>query len=161
MRIVLIGFMGSGKSTIAALLAKKLEKNLVEMDQIVEQKAGMSIDKIFATGGEIAFREAEIAVAKELHNKDNCVISTGGGAIMNQIIIEYLREKSVIIFLKSKFLTSKKRIKKNPRILFRDFKKAKELYSVRLPLYRYYADYEIETDEKKPEEIVEEILKQL
>src|ERR1700689_4576876 len=128
MRIVLIGFIGSGKSTIAPLLAKKLEKNFVDMDQLIEQKTGMGIDKIFATGGEIAFREAEIAVAKELHNKDNCVISTGGGVIMNEIIIEYLREKSVIIFLKSNFLTSKRRIKKNPRILFRDYKKAKELY---------------------------------
>ena len=64
--IAIIGFMGTGKTVVAKVLAKKLNKEFVELDALIEQKAGRSIPEIFRQDGEVAFRELEIVVAKEV-----------------------------------------------------------------------------------------------
>lgn len=154
--------MGSGKTTIAKLLAKKLNMERIDMDEMIIKKSNRKSDKeIFEKDGEIAFREIEITVAKELRDKDNVIIATGGGVVMNKIILDYLRENSTVIFLKNAFETAHKRISKNPPPLFRDTEKAKALYALRLPLYEYYANMIIETDNRTPEEVVEEVIKYL
>jgi len=162
MKIILIGFMGAGKTTIARMLAQKLSFENIDMDTLIIQKSGRTSDKeIFEKDGEIAFREMEIAVAKELQNKNNAIISTGGGVVMNKIIVDYLKQDGIVIYLKNTFETAKKRIGKNPPPLFQDETMAKKLYEVRLPLYHYYANVVIETDDKNPQDIVEEIIKSL
>jgi shikimate kinase len=163
MKIILIGFMGSGKTTIAKILAKKLGLERIDMDELIIKNSGRTSDReIFEKDGELAFRELEIAVAKELEEKDNAVISTGGGVVMNTINLLYLKKNGKVIFLKNDFETSKKRVdKNNPPPLFQNETKAQELYQLRLPLYTYNADIIITTDDKTKEEVTEEIIKNL
>ena len=163
MNIILIGFMGAGKTSLARILAKKLDFNYVDMDKIIIEKSGRKSDtEIFAKDGELAFREFEILVANELKDEQNHVISTGGGIVMNKINLDYLKKNGVVVFLKSSFETAQKRISKhNPPPLFRDLKKAKELYDLRLPLYTYYADSIVETDDKSLDVIAEDTIKKI
>jgi shikimate kinase len=155
--------MGSGKTTIGKLIANELGLDLIEMDELLLELSGFkSINEIFENHGETRFREIEIETAKTLSGKEDCLISTGGGVVMNKIIIDYLKksnEKSLVIFLNAKFETLRKRLEgDNARPLFQDVTKAKKLYDFRLPLYQEYADIEISTDEKNPSQIAKEIL---
>jgi len=160
MKIILVGFMGAGKSSLGKLLAKNLSLEYVDMDNLIVKKSGRESDsEIFDKDGEAVFRELESAVSKNLQNKDNLVISTGGGIIMNKLNMEHLKHNGIVIFLKNSFQTSKGRIsKKNPPPLFRDKNKAKKLYQLRLPLYTQYADIIIETDNKQLSDIVKEVI---
>lgn len=158
--IILIGFMGAGKTSLAKILTEKLQYDYIDMDTQIIEKSGRSSDtEIFDKDGENIFRELEIAVAKELQNNNNTVISTGGGVVMNKIILDYLKKNGVVVFLKNSFETAQKRVEKN-RIppLFRDIEQAKKLYAFRLPLYAKYADIIVETDSKSLPETAEEII---
>ncbi|MBQ3420901.1 MAG: AAA family ATPase, partial [Romboutsia sp.] len=81
MRIILIGFMGVGKTTIGKIIAKKLKLNFVDMDNYIEKREGKSISKIFEAYGEQHFRKLESESLKDLIKSDNIVISTGGGIV--------------------------------------------------------------------------------
>lgn len=162
MKIILIGFMGAGKTTVGKILAKKLKIDLIEMDELVLKKSKRkTINEIFTFDGERRFRELEIEVARQLRDVDQAIISTGGGVVINKIILDYLREKNGrVIFLKTSFPEIVKRLKNaSDRPLFKDEDKAKKLFGFRKRLYEEYADYIIETDNKNPRLIVEEIVK--
>jgi shikimate kinase len=163
MKIVLIGFMGAGKTSIATLLAGRLSFGIIDMDQCIIKESGRISDtEIFDKDGEEVFRTLETKIAEGLKDADNVVISTGGGIISNKTNIDSLKNNAVIIFLKNTFETSKKRLyKNNLPPLFRNKKNAKKLYIERLPLYLKYADIVIETDKKSKEEIVKEIIKKV
>ena len=104
MKLILIGFMGSGKSSVGRTLAKKLQLELVELDRLVLKSSGRkSIKEIFERDGETRFRELEIAQAKKLKNKNQAVIATGGGVVLNRIILDWLRPGSQVIWLKAGF----------------------------------------------------------
>ena len=152
--------MGAGKTTIAHMLAEYFGYSYVDMDTNIVKTSGRESDTdIFAKDGEIHFRELEMAEAKLLGNATDAIISTGGGIIMNKLNMDYLKEGSVTVYLKNTFETAHKRISKN-RIppLFQDIEKAKALYTLRKPLYEHYADITVETDEKDPKTIAEEIV---
>lgn len=103
--ICLVGFMGTGKSTAGNLVAQQLGKQYIETDALIEQKAGKSIPEIFSEDGEIRFRELEIETIRDASsNVDmmNTVFSLGGGAVLNQINIMYMRQSSVIICLEAR-----------------------------------------------------------
>ena len=97
--IALIGFMGTGKTSIAKDLATKLKKEFIHTDDFISVKAGKSIPKIFEQDGEQKFRELEIEVVKEISDKKNVVIDCGGGVILNVINIERLKKNAKIILL--------------------------------------------------------------
>jgi len=160
MRIVLIGFMGTGKSSVAPLLAAKLGLKTVEMDDLIVPKAGgKSIEQIFANSGEAGFRRLELAVAKDLANEEQAVISTGGGVVTNQATLDYLAQNSTIIGLFASFETILARIGQNlPRPLFQDKVQAKTLYDQRRPLYNQYSGIRVTTDDKSLDEVVAEIV---
>lgn len=159
MKIILIGFMGTGKTTVAPILAKKLGLNTIEMDDLIVKKAGKSIEQIFKEDGEKTFRELEAQTAMELKDVDNAIISTGGGVITNKNILENLKDNSIIIELFASFDTILKRISpKIPRPLFEDKEEAKELYDYRLPLYKSFASINIATDNKTIDQVVDEII---
>jgi shikimate kinase len=163
MKVVLIGFMGTGKTTVAPILAEKLGLETVEMDELIVAKAGgRSIQEIFKTGGETEFRELEAAVSQDLGDRDNLVISTGGGVVTNKITMNYLIRGAVIVELNASFDTVLKRIDpKLPRPLFRDQAEAKELYEQRKPLYSSYAAIQVITDGKSVNEVVEDTISQI
>ena len=157
--IALIGFMGAGKSTVAELLAKKMNATLVETDMEVLRLSGFpSVNAVFDTEGEEYFRTLEQEAIKESVKRGDCVISCGGGVINSAQNIELLKGNAFIVFLHANFDTIKQRLKNtDTRPLFRQEEKATLLYAYRLPLYKKYANAVIDTDDKRPEEIVQMI----
>lgn len=153
--------MGSGKSSVAILLAKRLGLAAVEMDQLLLELSSYSaISDIFLALGEDAFRELEAQVAQSLRHKQNLVISTGGGIIGRATNMEHLKYGGgLVVFLRTTFEEVARRISDlDTRPLFRDRTKAKELFEQRLPLYAQYADVVVDTDTKTPEEVSAEII---
>lgn len=162
MNIVLIGFMGSGKSTVAKILSKQLGFALVEMDDLVYHKTHTRcMHEVFAKGGELLLRETEIAIAKEYARKQNQVISSGGGVVLNKIVLDYFKEAhGKVIFLNARFHTISHRIAEdsvhqvcNIRPLFRDIHDAQQLYDFRLALYTRYADVSIDVEDRSADNI--------
>lgn len=161
MNIVLIGFMGAGKTTVARLLAQRLNLKWVDTDDLVEDRAGLKTHEIFHTFGEVRYRELEIEVGKLLQGSMELVIATGGGVVLNKLILDYLTHKGgIIIYLDATFETLRLRVKSHsrPRPLFQDVSKAKELYRFRLPIYKKYADVTVTTEHKRPKQIVSTII---
>ena len=154
---IIIGFMGSGKSTISSLL----DENYIDMDALITERIGMSIADFFAKEGEAKFREIESQVLAELADSDQ-VISTGGGVVINPINREILAKNPETIYLKSDFETLYDRIEhdtENVRPLFvNNGKEAfKEIFDGRQEMYEAAANRIIDVAGKTPEEIVEEI----
>lgn len=137
--IVLIGMPSAGKTTIGKMLAEKMGKQFIDLDEVIVEKAGMSIPEIFAQSGEEGFRAIESDVAKELAKLNNKIIATGGGSVKHKVNMDYLRLNGVTIFIDrdvEKLISSD---------LNRPLSKSKEalriLYEERLPLYQTYASY--------------------
>lgn len=159
MKIILIGFMGSGKTTVANILAKKLSLEAIEMDNLIIKKTGKSINRIFNEDGEKRFRELETQISKSFLHKNNCVISSGGGIVINKINIDFLKNNGKIIFLKTSFQEIEKRLKNTKdRPLFKDKKSVKKLFNFRQKLYEECADLIVNTDGKSVEKISYEII---
>ncbi|MGT2785485.1 shikimate kinase [Streptococcus merionis] len=152
---VFLGFMGSGKSTIA----ERLDKNYVDMDVVITERLGMSIAKYFEEKGEASFRQIESQVLAELLSQD-IVLSTGGGVVISEANRKLLAKNSPNIYLSADFESLYQRLsqdQENQRPLFLNQSKAslKRLYEQRLPLYEAVATQIIDVIGKKPEEIVE------
>ena len=161
MKIILIGFMGSGKTTVANILAKKLDLEVIEMDDLIVKRSGKSISQIFNEDGETRLRELEIKASKSLTNRGGCIISSGGGVVMNKINIDFLKNKGKIIFLKTSFTEIEKRLKNvKDRPLFKNKLSAEKLFIFRQKLYAEYADLIVNTDGKSVERITNEIISQ-
>ncbi|MCD6048452.1 MAG: hypothetical protein K0S08_2099 [Gammaproteobacteria bacterium] len=160
MKIVLIGFMGSGKTAVAKALGEILKLPVVEMDDLVYAKTqSKDMHEVFAKGGELLLRETEIAIAKEYSAADNCIISTGGGVVLNKIILDYLKQQDgKVFFLNANLQVVMDRLANDTsRPLLQDFVETKRLYYFRLPLYLEYADEVIDVWKKSIEEIADEI----
>lgn len=161
MNVILIGFMGSGKSTVGKRLSQILGLSAVEMDEIVYQKTDCrDMHKVFAKGGELLLRETEIAIAKEYASKKNLIVSTGGGVVLNKIILDYFKEAGgKVFFLNASFEQIAKRLEgDSERPLFKDRAVAKKLYDFRLPLYFSYADHVIDVDSLPADEIAARVI---
>lgn len=160
MKIILIGFMGSGKSSVGRQLSHLLKLPLADMDEIVLQKTETNcMHEVFAKGGEFLLRETEIAIAQEFSVKDKGVISTGGGVVLNKIILDYLKmPNGKVFFLNAAFQTILPRLIEDARRpLLKNIEEAESLYHFRQPLYLKYADHIIEVDQKSVEKIAQEI----
>jgi len=158
--IALIGFMGAGKTTVASLLAKELDANLVETDSKIMKMAGLSsVNEIFDTKGEAYFRKLEKQVIMDSVKEVNAVISCGGGVVSDIESMEILKKNAIVVFLNTSFNVIKNRLQHTDiRPLFRQEEKAMLLYAERLPLYQRFADEIIDTDKNIPEEIVQMII---
>lgn len=160
MKIILIGFMGCGKSSVTIALSKLLKLPMLEMDELVYKKThAKTMHEVFAKGGELLLRETEIEIAKEYIFADNIVISTGAGIVMNKIILDYFKHRSAkIFFLNASFQVLKDRLTDDTsRPLFKDVIQARSLYDQRLPLYLMYADKVVDVERKSVTEIAQEI----
>jgi shikimate kinase len=137
--IVLVGMMGAGKSTVGTRLAKKLRVTFYDTDNLVQEMAGCSIDEIFKYAGEEFFRDKERQVVDELLNLTNCVISTGGGAFIDDVNRKLIKEKSVSIWLRADYNTILERVsRRNTRPTLKTGNKAdlvEQLIKERYPLY--------------------------
>ena len=99
-RIFLIGFMGSGKSTLGAQLARRLDYHFVDMDQLIEETAEMSIPEIFEEHGEEVFRKWERDILQELCQGEKTVVSTGGGVPCHSSLMDLMNSNGTTIYLK-------------------------------------------------------------
>lgn len=152
--------MGTGKSTIAKLLAASTGHVLVEMDAEIEKREGMSISDIFAKKGEAYFRDREREVVQELSAGEGLVISTGGGVVLNSDNIKDFKSTGVVVGLNASPETIYERVKHEkhrPLLKTADpFGKIKELLEARARFYAK-ADATVETDGKTLEAIATEV----
>ena len=160
MKVVIIGFMGSGKTSVASSLSTKLGLTWIEMDSEIISRSGLtSIKEIFAKLGEATFRKLEQDVARDMAKADNVVISTGGGAIFAKESLENLRANGGrLVLLETSFEEIMKRVGNDPgRPLIKDPAFAKKLYDDRLAGYASAADIVVSTDGKSIDTVVSEI----
>ena len=158
MRLYLIGFMCSGKTTVGKLLSEKLGFEYIDIDEIIEKKEKMSIPEIFKKKGEQYFRKLEFEILKEISQKDNIVVSTGGGLGANKEALNFMKEKGKVIWLNIDFQTFLERCSssENRPLLRRPLNELRELFEKRKEVYKN-AHIEV-NGEKKPQKIVEEII---
>lgn len=158
--IILIGMMGSGKTTVGKLLAERLKYKLIDTDHIIEETQGLSISRIFDAHGESKFRELEENVIDKISKLTDVVISTGGGIILNPINTMRLKEMGTVIYLKASEEQLEANLSDTPdnRPLLKTHTLA-VLLKVRESLYTNAAHYCIDIDGKTIEEITSEILK--
>jgi shikimate kinase len=161
--IALIGFMGTGKTAVGKLLAQKLGKEFIELDALIEKKAGRSIPEIFRRDGEVHFRELEIEAVMEVSTQRNIVIACGGGVVLNTINIERLRKESVIICLTASPSVILRRTArdKNGRPLLNVTDRAQEinkLLEFRRPFYTHAADITVNTSRLNVDGVVARVL---
>lgn len=165
MRIVLIGFMGSGKTTVAKLLGEKLpDVVVVDMDQEILATSGFSnVPKLFSEKGEAFFRECELQAATQLKVRDNVVISPGGGVVDYPATMkELLANNSVVFYLYTPFASVVERIGyPTSRPLFADTQKAQTLYTNRQERYAHYAHFTIDTTTLTPQGVAAMITTEL
>ncbi|MBM7542416.1 shikimate kinase [Amphibacillus cookii] len=156
--IYLVGFMGSGKSTVGRQLAKRLSLSFIDTDVVVEHRQNKTIKELFADEGESAFRAYEYQVLKDLPLEDH-VISTGGGIIERSLNREWLKGE-MVIYLKASWATIYNRLKHDEnRPIWQDNARDKEkLLQEREGKYIEVATHVVETDRLQAEKIVEHIL---
>ena len=164
--IALIGFMGTGKTAVGKALAQKLNKEFIEMDSLVEEKAGKTIPEIFRHDSEIAFRELEIDVTKEVSGRENAVIACGGGVVLNKINIDRLKEECIIVYLTASPRIILKRVleDENERPLLKQPDKALQIQSLlrfRKPFYERAADIKVDTSRLDIGSVAQEIISKL
>ena len=109
--IVLIGPMGSGKSTIGRLLAKKLNAQFIDTDEVLESRTGVSVSTIFEIEGESGFRDRESKLVEELQGARNTIIATGGGAILSPKNRQMLKKTGFVVYLKAELSVLYDRLK--------------------------------------------------
>ncbi|MBT2693437.1 shikimate kinase [Bacillus sp. ISL-55] len=161
--IYLIGFMGSGKTTVSQELAEKLEIDVYDTDREIVKLAGKTIKQIFDIDGEEKFRNLESEV---LHSMPlgNAVVSTGGGIIGSEKNRLFLKEKMNVVFLNADFSTIMERLKDDdtrPLLSQDNLGAAEKLYHLRLPLYREAANIEVNVTGKSVSIITDEIIRRM
>ena len=163
--IFLIGFMGAGKSTISDFLRTVFAMEVVEMDQIIAEREGMSISDIFETYGEEYFRNLETELLIEMQSKTNVVISCGGGVPMRERNVVEMKKNGRVVLLTAKPETILSRVKDNhDRPLLEGNKNVDfiaDLMEKRREKYQAAADIVIETDGKDKLEICEELVQRI
>jgi len=164
--IALIGYRGTGKTTVARLLATRLSFDWVDADVEVEILAGKSIAEIFDESGEESFRDLESEVVAKLCGRERTVVALGGGAILREENRKCLAGCSLVVWLKASPEVIAGRLSSDPTTSARrpnltnhgGRTEIDELLRRREPIYRVCATFEVDTDNRDPDEIVDEIL---
>lgn len=166
MNIVLIGYRGTGKSTVGKALAAKLGRAVVSTDQEIIRRAGRTIPEIVAGHGWEYFRDLESDVCKELAGQNNLVIDTGGGAILRKQNVEVLKQNGLLFWLTASVETIASRIggdTQRPSLTgTKSFvQEIEDVLSERTPSYQAAADHTLCTDARSVNQLVESILRLL
>lgn len=163
--IFLIGFMGVGKSTVAAHLSRMTGRPCVDTDALIEKQAGMTVRDIFAGQGEAAFRDMETALLQALKGQSPMIISCGGGMALRRENASLMQAAGTVVLLTACPETILKRVEKDDsRPLLQGHKDVPYIGSLmakRLPFYEGAAQVIVATDGRSGQEIAEEILRKL
>jgi shikimate kinase len=161
--LALVGFMGTGKSSVGRLAAELLQFEFVDTDELVEAQSGLTIEQIFQEQGEPAFREVEKRAVQSLEQRQKIVISAGGGAVVTPGNMESLKSHALVVCLWASPETIWERVKMQthrPLLQAPDpLARIRELFAQRDPLYRQ-ADALIATGQRSPKEVVQQVLHQ-
>ena len=164
-RVVLVGPMGAGKSTIGRVLAKELGYRFLDSDRIIEERCGANIPWIFDVEGEDGFRQRESAMLRKLSEASCTVLATGGGAVMRRENHEFLKKDAVVVYLRTSLEQQVERTRKdrNRPLLQNDNPEAvlRNLFAVRDPIYTELADIVMFTDRKSPRLVVRQLVNRL
>ncbi|NMA04040.1 MAG: AAA family ATPase [Clostridiales bacterium] len=163
--IVLIGFMGSGKTSVGTELSTLLQMDYIDTDDIITENSGMSINEIFSAYGETRFRNLETKAIESLQDFRNTIISCGGGVVLNPKNVDLLKNNGRIVWLKVSPKEVYNRLSGDDnRPLLKDnftMEKLSQILEDRLPLYENAGDIIIDTDGKNVQEIAKEIVEGL
>jgi len=162
MKIYLVGFMGSGKTTIGRELAARIDAPFFDLDELVETSEKTSIREIFEQKGEAYFRKRERDILRSTKHLDWAVIATGGGTFTFDENIQFIQSEGMSVYLSAPYALLRSRIgTKDDRPLFRDDLSTHELFANRIRYYRM-SDLTIEVrEEETPAEIVERLVLEL
>ncbi len=166
MNIVLIGYRGTGKTTVGRALAEKLKRPFYDADVFLEGKLATTIAEMVAKEGWHFFRQKEKEIIRELSAKKDSVIATGGGAVMDRENVGFLKKNGFFILLTADIDTMVKRILgdvsstvKRPELLDGDiYRETKTLIEQRMPIYKQVAHFSIDTTKLSVEKVTEKIL---
>lgn len=152
--------MGTGKTTVASILARRLSKDFLEMDEVIEKRHGKKISEIFAEEGEEIFRGLEHKLLEEVSGKTDLLVSCGGGLICRKNNLKLLKDSGITVSLKASPAIIYERVKKythRPLLDVPDpLSRIKDLLAKR-QVYYELADYVIDTDGRLPKEVAKDI----
>ena len=162
MNLVLIGYRGTGKSTVAKLLAAQLGMEVVSLDAEIVRQAGRSIPEIVAAHGWPHFRDLESEVTKRVAARDHVIIDAGGGVILRPQNVEHLRRGGTLFWLRAAVPVIVARIEggteRPPLTAGKSFtEEVEEVLLERTPLYAAAAHHHIDTDARSPEQVAAEV----
>jgi shikimate kinase len=161
MNIILIGFMGAGKTVVGKRLAADLGYSYLDCDELIEKTAQQTISEIFARHGETYFRILETEVVKSLPDYDRFVISTGGGMVLRPANVALLKQAGPLVLLWAQPEVIYQRVKEEkhrPLLnVAEPLAEIKKILAARQPLYEQAADYKIDTSKLSVEKVIEEI----
>ena len=163
--VFLVGYRCTGKTTVGRLLAARLNWAFADADDLIEHTAGRSIKQIFASDGEPAFRDLEAQALAALCARENCVIATGGGAVLRESNRELLKTRGFVAWLTASPETVLARLQTDPTTGDRrpnltaagGEEEVRALIAFREPLYREVADFAVATDALPPEGVADAI----
>ena len=164
-RIALVGYRGTGKSTVAKIVAQKLGMEVIELDRVIDERAGERIPEIVSRFGWEKFRSMETELLAEVVQKDNVVFDLGGGVVEREENRKLVKDNCLVVWLKAGPEVIVRRIKDQmhrPSLTGKSFTdEVPEVLKRREPLYRSVAQLELDTESKTPEELAEQIVKHL
>ncbi|MBY0524914.1 MAG: shikimate kinase AroL [Gemmataceae bacterium] len=166
--VFLVGYRGTGKTTVARMVAQHLGVDWIDADPLLEELHGKTIKQIFADEGEAGFRAKEAALLTALCQRDHCVIATGGGIVLQESNRAQMRQAGTVVWLTAGATTLWQRIQQDPTTTARrpnltggGLAEVEELLRVREPLYRDCAHLTIDTEDRSPEQVADAIRTQL
>ena len=154
--VLLVGFMGSGKTTVGLGLAERLGRPFVDLDSEVERRDGRSVPEIFAESGEAAFRAAETAALSALADAEPSVVACGGGVVLDAGNREVLRRLGTVVYLEvtaAEALSRTGALPDRPLLAGMGVQEAGQLLSSRAALYEAVADVRVSTSGRSPEDV--------
>jgi shikimate kinase len=164
-RIALVSMPGGGKSTVGRHLARRLGWAFIDSDSLIESRLGCSIRSYFEREGEIAFRDIEEQVIADASNAPRTVIATGGGVVLREANRRVLRDRSVVVYLRSSADDLYRRLRhdvKRPLLQVADpLQRLREMHAQRDPLYAQTAHFSVDTGRPSVPHLVNMILMQL
>jgi len=163
--VFLVGMMGAGKTTAGRLMARRLKREFLDTDLEIERRCGVKVPVIFEIEGEAGFRQREAAVIAELTAREDVVLATGGGAVLDEANRRHLAARGTVVYLHAPPPALYERVRQDrnrPLLASADPQaRLQELYAVRDPLYREIADVVVDTGRQSVQNLARQLLARL